>query len=119
MAVYLNTYARHQAFGGPEEGGWWYECGEPPQSSFWSHQDFEEFQNQNDILFEKRKAILDKATFNYTEGRSPQPIKNGTGGYTFMPGSSDPIGHYQDDDIVSLFEDGFAEPYPSERPHYC
>lgn len=117
MAVYLNTYECHQAYGGQEEGGWWYECGTPLQSIFWSHQDLEEFLDQHS--FEELKEIRDKATFNYTEGRSPTPIKNGTGGYTFMPGSSEPVAHYQDDDIKSCFEDGFAVPYPSERPYYC
>jgi hypothetical protein len=32
MAIYLNTYLVSQAYGGPEEGGWWYETGEPKQS---------------------------------------------------------------------------------------
>lgn len=32
MAIYANTYLVSQAYGGPEEGGWWYETGEPIQS---------------------------------------------------------------------------------------
>lgn len=31
--VYLNVYIVTQAYGGPEEGGWWYNCWEPEEGS--------------------------------------------------------------------------------------
>ena len=30
---YLNIYELAQAYGGPEEGGWWYTYGEPVEST--------------------------------------------------------------------------------------
>jgi hypothetical protein len=29
MAFYVNVYLTNRAFGGKEEGGWWYDTGEP------------------------------------------------------------------------------------------
>lgn len=30
--IYVNVYIEEQAYGGPEEGGWWYLCGDPVSS---------------------------------------------------------------------------------------
>ncbi len=30
--LYVNLYLADQAYGGPEEGGWWFDCGEPVRS---------------------------------------------------------------------------------------
>jgi len=30
---YVNVYATDRHYGGPEEGGWWYDCGEPVAST--------------------------------------------------------------------------------------
>ena len=32
MARYVNVYLENRAYGGPEEGGWWYNCGDPVES---------------------------------------------------------------------------------------
>lgn len=29
---YVNLYLDDRAYGGPEEGGWWFDCGEPVRS---------------------------------------------------------------------------------------
>jgi hypothetical protein len=116
MAVYLNTYETWEAYGGPEEGGWWYECGSPVQSLLISHDDYEEWmKNATDELLSMRE----KATYNYTQGQAPTPIKNGTGGYTFVLGSDTPSTYQRDNSFNSCFEEHFAEPYPKERPYYC
>ena len=118
--VYLNTYSRHLTYGGPEEGGWWYDCGTPLQSIFISHENYDDWVQEHDTDegWEKLKELREKTTYSYTEGRSPKPIDNGTGGYTFLPGSDIPTGHIMADDIFSCFEDHYAEPYPEQRPTY-
>ena len=117
MSVYLNTYERYQAYGGPEEGGWWHECGTPLQSVLYSHEDYDTWCDKQD--WDQLREVTKKATYSYTERREPKPIKNGTGGYSFMPGSDVPSDYRMSDDIYSCFEDHFAEEYPQEKPIYC
>lgn len=116
MTVYLNTYETYQAYGGPEEGGWWFECGTPVQSVFYSEQDLDEFLEQNDQ--ETIKDTLSRTTLAYTKGQPPTPRKTGYGGYTFAPGSDEPLTYEEDNRFISLFEGHFAEAYPQQRPHY-
>ena len=117
MAVYLNTYETFQSYGGPEEGGWWYECGTPVQSIFISSDDYEEWIEKTPQ--EERDKLREKTTLTYTQGKAPVPIKNGFGGYTFMPGSDDPVSYRQENSFNSMFEESFAQEYPQERPYYC
>lgn len=117
MTVYLNTYETFQAYGGPEEGGWWYECGTPVQSILISSEDYEEWMEKTPA--EERQELREKATYNYTQGQAPTPVKNGLGGYTFMPGSDVPSTYRQDNSYSSFFEESFAQDYPQERPYYC
>ena len=30
--IYINTYETNRAYGGPEEGGWWFDIGDPVES---------------------------------------------------------------------------------------
>lgn len=117
MAVYLNTYEVYQAYGGPEEGGWWYECGTPVQSILLSSDDYEEWveSQSGDSLTDLRN----KATLAFTNGVPPTPRKNGYGGYVFAPGSDDPLAFELDNNFTTVIEDKFAEFYPRERPQYC
>lgn len=117
MAVYLNTYETWQAYGGPEEGNWWFECGEPVQSVFYSDEALEDFLERT--TWEERCELLTKATNAYTQGKPPTPKDTGYGGYTFMPGSDEPTGYHEDNSFNSCFEDHFAKFYPEERPYYC
>ena len=115
MPVYLNTYETYEAYGGPEEGGWWYTCGEPVQSVFISDDELEDWIEANSpACYDMRDA----ATLRYTAGKSPTPIRNGAGGYSFVLGSDEPSTYRADNSFTSCFEDGFAEPYPATRPRY-
>lgn len=123
MTVYLNTYKTWQAYGGPEEGGWWYECGEPVQSIKISDEDYEEYNERCDAdesgrLWEERRELCDKATLGFTNGNAPTPVKNGLGGYTFVVGSDIPSSYSEDNSFSSCIEDSIAQFYPHERPHY-
>ena len=117
MTVYLNTYEVWQAYGGPEEGGWWYEAGIPAQSVLVSHDDLEEWLETTPA--EEQAAMREHATLGYTQGRPPTPRSTGYGGYTFAPGSDEPLAYHQDNDYRSWFEECYAEPFPQVRPYYC
>jgi hypothetical protein len=139
MTVYLNTYLVHQAYGGPEEGGWWYECGEPVNSFLVTTEDYESWSNidgmdlnedEKDAIWNERAKQREAINDVFKKGREATPIKNGTGGYTFvLQGSSTslssddedetPSGYYCENDYVTYFQEDFAEYYPKERPHYC
>ena len=117
MTVYLNTYETSQAYGGPEEGGWWYECGTPVQSVAISGDDLEEWLEAHTP--EERQEMLARATHQYTQGQAPTPAETGYGGYTFAIGSDVPSTYREDNSFRSCFEDTFAVDFPQERPYYC
>ena len=117
MPVYLNTFEVWDCYGGPEEGGWWYEAGSPVQSVFICDDDLEEWLDAQTP--ENLQRLREGATLTYTRGESPTPRKNEHGGYVFAPGSDEPVAHYRDNDFRSWFEDCYAQPFPQERPYYC
>lgn len=121
MTVYLNTYHTWQQYGGPEEGGWWFDCGEPLQSILLSLEDLEEFQDRHTAPEDAEHFYIDDfykpleiETAKFTTGEKPQ---TGYGGYTFMPGSDEPL-TYDQGEVVSRYEDDYAKAYPEQRPHY-
>lgn len=116
MTVYLNTYETWKAYGGPEEGGWWYECGKPVQSFIVSQLTIEEFRES--VGQGERAKMLRSATELYTNGMPPTPKDTGYGGYTFIVGSDTPSTYQEDNSYRSCFEEKFAEAYPVERPFY-
>lgn len=117
MSVYLNTYETWQAYGGPEEGGWWYECGTPVQSMLISNDDFDQWLDAADPG--QIQSLRDNATAAYTQGKAPVPKATGYGGYVFLPGSDEPSAYMEENSYCSCFEEHFAEPFPQERPRYC
>lgn len=116
MAVYLNTYEVYQAYGGPEEGGWWYDCGTPVQSVLLSNEEYEEWTDQHPS--EYLSDLREKAVLAFSHGLTPTPQKTGYGGYTFAPGSDIPLTYQEDNNYVAVIEDCFAQPYPTTIPHY-
>jgi hypothetical protein len=113
MTVYLNTYETWQAYGGPHEGGWWFTCGTPVQSVFFSSEDLEDFLDR--VPSEELYELRNKATIAYTNGKPPTPKDTGYGGYTFVLGSDTPSTYQQDNSFVSYFEGDFAKSFPVEE----
>ena len=131
MSVYLNTYKVHQAYGGPEEGGWWYDVGIPVNSFLVTNEDYESWyacegldlsEDEKDEVWRERAKQREAYNDVWKKGREATPIKNDCGGYTFVLTDDDeneiPSGYYEDNNYVTVFEDHFAEHYPQERPHY-
>ena len=90
---YVNLYSVGRNFGGPEEGGWWYDEGEPI-ASIPVHSE------------EDRKRVCNELHTAYVlpelEGKRHDRYSWHLGG----------------EDLVLCVEDHFAAHYPTERPHY-
>lgn len=89
--VYLNAYSVTRHYGGPEEGGWWYDVGEPVASV--------PFEADDDASMEFEKNRL-KRILNWPD--------NGRSRYSVLGGA----------DLVFAVEDHPAQPYPDRKPHY-
>jgi hypothetical protein len=88
MARYVNVYLEDRAYGGPEEGGWWYDCGEPIES-------VQVFSDEEEA--EKVAELKEKYS---NEGRKPIWSVACRGVYGVR------------------VEDHFAESYPQASPMY-
>lgn len=89
---YTNVYVVGRAYGGPEEGGWWYDYGTPIFEECTEHETF-------DDAMEMKQAVQN-AYNDYNE--SMPPISN-----------LDGDGH-----IDVYVEDHPAKAFPETRPYY-
>jgi hypothetical protein len=94
---YINVYEVTQSFGGPEEGGWWFDCGTPLESVRCDNE--QEFDAAT-LILEKRYEVDEKNRWS----RERQ-----AGMHSCMPGAYS---------VMILVEDKFAEAYPQTCPHY-
>jgi hypothetical protein len=113
---YVNVYEVEEAYGGPEEGGWWYDIGTPLASYATTCI----CESDNHIEHCPTRQHLDKVEREYIDG-------NEEGRYTdgFIKGWED-----SDDDNIGRgeiatsgkrivwVEDEPAQYFPTERPHY-
>lgn len=88
--TYVNAYAVTRHFGGPEEGGWWYNAGEPLASV--------PLANPTVDQIEAERARLKSVLADHAEGDI----------YSVLGGVA-----------VEVYpQDGPAVNWPTERPHY-
>lgn len=87
---FVNAYSVERCYGGPEEGGWWYDAGEPIASI--------PIRGSDDP--ESAKGAL-RAMFGWPRERSQ-------GRYSVLGGA----------DFEIYVEDGPPEAFPKQRPHY-
>jgi len=86
--LYVNVYSVSRHYGGPEEGGWWFDAGKVVASHpSWS---------------------LDQARVLQDALRESYPPSQGAGRYSVFGG----------EDIVVTIEDEPARAWPETRPHY-
>ena len=93
---YVTLYMTDRAYGGAEEGGWWYDCGYPVMDSlnrcFQSEDEAYDYRDSDDV-----QAILSQLN----EGRPDLNSVNCEGIYKVF------------------IDDHFPAEYPTERPYYC
>jgi hypothetical protein len=126
MTLYVNVYSAAQAYGGPEEGGWWFDTGVPVASIPVELEDHERDQFDREYHAEAGtvlgssvdpmdyadaldQALKDKAWEVRNEWKQRYPFEMSQ--YTSV------LSHRYDNYQV-VIEDHFARPYPEERPHY-
>ena len=90
MYKYVNVYLADQARGGPEEGGWYYECGQPVSSIACDDDD------------EVAKYRVDMNAWCVKQNKD-RPSMHSVA---------------SEGEFVSVVEDEPAMAYPFERPHY-
>ena len=107
---YLNIYELAQAYGGPEEGGWWYTYGEPVESTAVINlqQSIKTCDNLND-KFRKFKSGYAMGLCDH-EGVDPDGY--GDDNYLIRGGT------WGDKKLRARIEDNPAEAFPQERPRY-
>lgn len=121
MRLYVNIYEASRAYGGPEEGGWWFDTGSPIGSIpvELTDQEREEIhalievvhgpadaldpelyaKHFTNYLREKAQAIREKYEERYPNTGKRSSVLGGT-------------------DHTVCIEDHFARPYPEEYPRY-
>jgi hypothetical protein len=95
---YIHKYNVALAFGGREEGGWWYEVGVPEND--WKTPAF----TDEEQAYEKCREL------NAAERIRAE--KEEEYDYTSV------LAHMSDHYSYSVSEDSTARPYPESRPHY-
>ena len=100
---YINVYLADRAYGGPEEGGWYYDYGVPVESRrVLSPTDYlrpENYVNPHSE-YETELAFLTARYDRLNQGRPEVHSVNSVGRY------------------IVIEEDGFANGYPETIPHY-
>ena len=89
--VHVNAYSVDRIYGGPEEGGWWYDSGEPLGS----------------IMIEDTDENRTAAKNLLRERFSSQ-----------FEGNRDRHSVIGEENLEIYVEDHHAKPYPETRPHY-
>lgn len=97
---YIHKYEVWQDCGGPEEGGWWYECRAPVRSPEWVPVACED----EEVIFQIVRALN---AAEYERRKTEEE-------YEFTSVLSSRSTFYTYD----VTEDWMAYPSPTERPHY-
>lgn len=90
--VYANVYRVSRCYGGPEEGGWWYDVGEPLES----------VRIDPLITTEEVEALEKRLKANWGFEQSER------GRYSMAGGA----------DVSVIFENHFAQEWPERAPRY-
>lgn len=122
MRKYVNVYAVGRAYGGPAEGGWWYDTGDPVAAipveltqGEWETAR-EAFPGQKD---ERGYALYSQEWIDYLEGvlmdAARKLQEEWRKRYPYTRKRGEVLGG---DDWDVVIEDQWPEHYPKKRPHY-
>ena len=114
-SLYVNVYEVHDNYGGPEEGGWYYDSGEVIKSYPVANQEEAEavrtkLQQKYSIEQKDRKPFGSVQLNNPDEKMSPdwEPTSQ----------ADDESQVHYEGKVVVWIEDHPAKDFPDERPHY-
>lgn len=111
--MYVNVYELNREYGGPEEGGWWYDTGTVVESVDVNHL----FTGTTDEFFERYRhestgatplTDVEREVFNVEARLFAEYPSNGKRGYT----------SYRGGDYRIIIEDHKAKDWPEVIPHY-
>ena len=94
---YVTLYMTDRAYGGAEEGGWWFDCGYPVVNSINRC-----FDSEDEAFAYYKSEKIQKLLADWNEGRGDINSVNCDGIYK-----------------VFIDEDRFPAEFPTERPYYC
>ena len=108
--MYLNIYELSKAYGGPEEGGWWYTCKELIESN-----------EVTNLTRAKKQAEYLNKKFQSTEssyamgfGEHDGVDSSGEGDDNFLIAG----GHWGNTNVRAILEKKPGVDSPTDRPHY-
>ena len=110
---YLNIYEIGQAYGGSEEGGWWYTVGTPVESEKFLNRDLKRMEERQDALNKRFRKMKGSYSMGYGPHDGVDPEGNGDD-YFLMIG-----GVWGRSNLRARIEDHPAKAFPEERPYYC
>lgn len=110
---YLNIYEIGQAYGGPEEGGWWYTVGTPVESKEFLNRDLKRMQERQEVLNTRFRKMKGEYSMGY--GSLDGVDSEGNGDDRFLMKG----GVWGRSNLRATIEDHPAEAFPEERPYYC
>jgi hypothetical protein len=121
MDWYVNIYKVDRAYGGPEEGGWYYDVGELVESKCfsWAGSDYHEgtsYDNAIDYSEQVEKELMQSEKLPYNMGYGPHDgcDNDGNGDDNYLiPGGNWGEGSYK----IEVSPKKGAN-YPTERPYW-
>lgn len=102
VMYYIHKHEVAQSYGGPEEGGWWYEVGTPVETSEW---------NPSEHKFGNEDAAYAQCRILNQQERERAAAEED---YEYTSVLSYKSNHY----AYSVSNYPVATPYPERRPHY-
>lgn len=110
---FLNVYEIGQAYGGPEEGGWWYTSGNPVESQGFADEELKKIEAMRDAL--NAKFRNEKSSYSMGMGEHDGVDFEGFGDDTFLLTG----GVWGELKLRAKIENHAAKYWPEERPYYC
>ena len=110
VVKFANAYLTDRLYGGPEEGGWWYDCGEPVMSLPFLCDESEEVIDGNTVFTFDNLArnMAYERLYDLCEAAGHNPPEKEW--FARRDWSIDGMAFY--------IEDKPGECFPKERPHY-
>ncbi len=107
---YVTVYSVGQCYGGPEEGGWWYDAGTPESV----HGPFEDNKSAQACADDLRERVKPADEYHMGHGAhdGADPDGNGDDAYLLTGG------RWGQDRIEIEVDTLPGQPFPTERPFY-